>query len=292
MRIPREATEREALLRDRPDGWEYLLYAGVLASGMEAHEDAYRDHLLRQARAEGPALDEMAALGRLETALADLLMPIESVLNLFDLHVQQRAFGPPGQHGDAALVEHLADRTVDGYVDLLGWGRTLRATRVPPEWREVYGLTADLARQPVENLRGYVERVVATVAHEVDGRAESQQHPRQVEVTLVLTVDEELAEACATRIEQHRKRLATSPGSFTEEAGAGPGRRHPRAAGAPSRGGAGGFLPGALFGGVLASWFHRRASEGENLSAGWGDGSAEVDDTADHEADGLDVDWM
>jgi hypothetical protein len=57
IRVPRTPDQQRQLLAQRPQAWEYLLFAGVLAQGMAALEPKWRDHELRYVRRRGPKLD-------------------------------------------------------------------------------------------------------------------------------------------------------------------------------------------------------------------------------------------
>jgi hypothetical protein len=199
---PRDAEAVSSLLRDRPDGWEYLLYAGTMLVERDACEDVYRDHLLRHVRPRGPALDDEAAVQRLRAALPDLQASVDAAMALFDPRVQQRAFGPPGTPGDAGLIQQLATRTVDAYRQFIDWGADLRSTRVPLQMRRAYGLAADLARQPVEDIRSFIDAAVAAMDDLPRQLAEDTDEPINVDLTLVLTLDENLAAEYSREVER------------------------------------------------------------------------------------------
>ncbi|HEY8543525.1 MAG TPA: toll/interleukin-1 receptor domain-containing protein, partial [Acidimicrobiales bacterium] len=56
LRFPLPDAARAQLLADRPDFWEYFLFADSLARGLRAHEAAWRDHQLRLVRPTGRSL--------------------------------------------------------------------------------------------------------------------------------------------------------------------------------------------------------------------------------------------
>ena len=96
--------------------------------------------------------------GRVRTAAQAMAA---TLMSMFDPERQERAFGKPGEPGDAALIQHLAKRTVDGYTELMEWARRLRSMPVPTEMQEVFRLAAAMMDRPVKEFREYDDQVVA-----------------------------------------------------------------------------------------------------------------------------------
>lgn len=192
-----------ALLRERPPGWEYLLYAGELLRERQRLEYKYLDDLLRYSPRSGPPLDGQAAFDRLKAAFADALALAHSLMRFFDEAIHRRAFGEPGEEGDEILIRHLACRTIEGYEQFIDWARELRGKRVPTEFHQSYQLAADLMRQPVEQIRSFVDEVVV----EMDSLSERLQaadegEPVTITLTLTLTIDEEAQRAYEGELER------------------------------------------------------------------------------------------
>lgn len=195
-RTPRTQDEVAALLRERPAFWEYRLYAAYLLAAMTELDDEYRDHLLRYAPLSGEVLDDTAALTRLQAAFPDVQALTDSIMRFFTPEAQERAFGKPGEDGDAELIRHLAHRTIGGLRELMDWARDLRSARVPTEWRRAFNLLADTAHNPVEEIREYVHQAVETIDQLEDlAEGATEDEPVEITVHLVLTADEELIDS-------------------------------------------------------------------------------------------------
>jgi hypothetical protein len=191
-RVPRTPDEEAALLRARPDGWEYLLFAAVLRRRMDALESKYRDHRLRFIRpspGSPPYADESDFF---ISAFRDARVLTDNFNRLFDNVAQDRAFGVPGESGDPAEIEHVASRMIDVYEGLIDWAARVRATPLDDEFNKVVELASRFVDQPIQQFRDFVERVVAeTDQLPAALRAESP-GPITLTLTITLSIEEGL----------------------------------------------------------------------------------------------------
>ena len=201
-RTPRSSDERTALLRERPGAWEYLLFAGSLLMRREELEDDYHDHQLRYVALEGDPLDEEAATSRIQSAFPDALALVAAIQQLFDQHLHERAFGAPGEPGDEALIQRLAKRIIDRYLELMIWSRDLRAARVPSQFQRVFQLAADMALRPVDEIREFVDDTVREMDSVRQRLADVGASPIEITLTLVVTMDEAVHEAFDQELER------------------------------------------------------------------------------------------
>lgn len=198
IRCPRTDDEVAALLNTKPDGWEYLLYGGALHVERAKLEEQYRDHALGYAELHGAPLDLHEAIYEVGAAFGDAQAMVATLMNMFDHERQERAFGRPGEPGDAELIQHLARRTVDGYAGLMEWARRLRSMRVPTEMQEAFRLAAGMMDTPVEEFREYVDQAVSQMDQSADLVAQadadpeiSDDNPLVLTLQLTLTIDED-----------------------------------------------------------------------------------------------------
>jgi hypothetical protein len=184
-RVPRTTDDEAILLRVRPDGWEYLLFASVLRRRMDALEPKYRDHELRFARpAQGSRLTEHDAMAFLTAAFGEAGVLVGNVNRVLDKAAQERAFGPLGEPGDAAQIEHLAERLIDVYESLIDWAARLRGTRADDEFERAIELASRFVDLPIQQFREFVERVVT----EMDRLPALLRADEPVRLTLTLEV--------------------------------------------------------------------------------------------------------
>jgi hypothetical protein len=160
--VPRGLEQRRELIAARPPGWEYLLFAGVLADGKQALESKSRDNELRFARRSDTVLDTeddaRAFISRAFRTISAELPRVEE--NLLSRSAQEWAFGPRGTAGDPERIVHLGTRVVEFYEYLLDWSATLRASTPPGTYAKIYEIVADFANLPIRQTREFIDRYV------------------------------------------------------------------------------------------------------------------------------------
>jgi hypothetical protein len=160
-KVPRTSEEIAVLLSERPDYWEYLLYAATLKQGIDALEDKYRDHLIEYAPRAGRHLRVDEVGDAIEQHPADMLRMGESFNRVLDARAQVVAFGQPGEAGDPDRIIHLARRFVSVYEEFLDFAAELRSTRVSSKAaRRILDIEARWTNQPVEEMRKFVHDLV------------------------------------------------------------------------------------------------------------------------------------
>ncbi len=121
---PITAQAVQALTAEKPKGWEYLLYVGVVWQGMRALDSKYWEHFLRYAPRNGHVehgtgldaiRDRNVLLGEIIAVAVD---------TIFTPHAQEAAFGA----GDPDRIIHLGQLFVRTYDEILDWARDIHGT--------------------------------------------------------------------------------------------------------------------------------------------------------------------
>jgi len=204
-RVPRTADEEAMLLRSRPPAWEYLLFAGVLRRQMQDVEPRWRDHEIGYVVPSGQSLSDAEAVEMLSAVFGRAGALTSNVARILAPQATEAAFGAPGQPGDPERIEHLTRRLVDVYAGLLDWAADLRGALVSDRYRRSFEIASHVVDMPLRQIRAFVEATVT----EIDGipawRRKPDREPRQIELTLVLTVDEALISELNAEIARSRR---------------------------------------------------------------------------------------
>lgn len=208
-RVPRDASELQAVLALKPGGWEYLLFAGHLFLGKERFELRWRDHELPPSapkRAIGDVGDATTYLSQSFSRVTDL---VEALMRVFPPEVQEQAFGAPGEPGDPIRVEHFATRILQTYGDLLEWAASLRTVDPPEVLVPSFEMAAQMANQPLSEIREFIDDVVRGI-DQVPAYLDNHKKgdpPLCLDLILKLSIDEEVSAEFQRRTKRARRKL-------------------------------------------------------------------------------------
>ena len=186
---PRTAEQRRELLAQRPDGWEYLLYAGVIWQRRQALESKWLDHELGYARRTGQHLNDGEAFTLLKSAMADFGACIVNAEKLLNPQGRERAFGLPGQPGNPELIEHVGSRFVEVYEEILDIAAKLRGTGVSRNMESVMDSAAHLVDTPLKQISDFIDQFIVE-ADSIPGRL-ARDKPITIELILTFALDDE-----------------------------------------------------------------------------------------------------
>jgi hypothetical protein len=199
-RAPRTEAERQQVLLQRPRAWEYFYFAGELLNARDSMEDKYRDHQMRVATRSGEPLAYGAVPGALVAAADDAKYLAITLDRAMSQEAQARAFGAPGEPGDAGNLLHLARRWNDVYVGFLDWAAKIRGLRAPSEFDEARELLARYADAPISDYREFVDKFVAQV--DTIPAALASGEPMRIEITLTLRIPSDVSDAFMKELER------------------------------------------------------------------------------------------
>ncbi|MGW6935813.1 toll/interleukin-1 receptor domain-containing protein [Lentzea sp. NPDC054927] len=117
-----------ALVREKPRGWEYLLYVTVVSQGLGELESKYWEHFLRYAPRNGAVEHGNGImLIRDRNVLLSEIIKV-AVDTVFTAGTQEAAFGEPGVPGDPDRIVHLGELFVRTFDEILEWARGIHGT--------------------------------------------------------------------------------------------------------------------------------------------------------------------
>lgn len=193
LSIPGTAEEQQRLAAERPDWWEYRLFAGVLLQGMRALETKWDDHELRLPRGARRDIDQESAFDFMGREMSWIGKQVGLLDRIFDSSVQEQAFGPKGQAGDPARIEAFARRVVASCESLLDWAAALRATTVPENFEEVTEATACFVDAPLGAIRDFINTYADQISRLPELAADAtEDKPVRIELALSVQLDPEV----------------------------------------------------------------------------------------------------
>lgn len=204
-KVPRIPSETAALLAERPEGWEYFLYAGTLRQGVDSLDPKYRDHLLEYAPRGLAYLEDDEAVLHLRRRILQIQGIANSFNKVLSRPAQLAAFGLPGEAGDPDRIIHLGTRLVSVYEEFIDWAADIRSTAVDDDHlRRALDVTARFADSPIESIHSFVDKCTA----EVELLPEKLKSEESIEITLTVTldIDDELVREHSHALKKYRRR--------------------------------------------------------------------------------------
>lgn len=191
-----DEANRAELIREKPRGWEYMLFASYLKEGQATLEPKKRDSYLHYAQRVARVSSPLEVADLLSGAMEEVPAITASLMRAFKPESQEWAFGAPGEAGDPGKIEHLAATITRSTEELLDWASRLRGTVVPRELNRLVELAAQFVNNPIREISDFVEeycsnarRIPELLSGHVEGRP-----PIELHSELVLTVDEQTTE--------------------------------------------------------------------------------------------------
>ncbi len=199
-RVPRTEVEQQTLLLEKPSGWEYLYFASELLRERDALDEEFRDYEMHYATATGRHIRREEFGDYLDVTMAEALRLSQTLGVVMDSAAQERAFGAPGEPGDAERIVHMAKRWTSIYKGFMDWTARLRGTTVPSDCEEVVQALARYSEASVANYRSFVDRFVERV-DQLPAALEAGEQ-LSIEMDLVLEIPDDVVASYDEAIER------------------------------------------------------------------------------------------
>lgn len=172
---------------EKPVGWEWLLFAQVLADEIASHNSKRLDTELGISFGEPTPLEEVhdvttwvsSRFGWITTTIEQL----SRALNTGFI----KAVGEPGEPGDLKRIVHLAKRVGDGYEQLLDWRLQFLRVHCDEEFETLMKLASEFSSNAIQEIEEFSASLYATIEGHIKN-IDSYEKGTVVTITLTLTV--------------------------------------------------------------------------------------------------------
>jgi hypothetical protein len=189
------------IILDRPRGWEYRLTAEFLRQylrkSMRGWSDLQRNLYLRPNQiVEGDAFFPWLRSKNLE---AERMVEVLAELYAVEL---ARAWGKPGEPGDAYEIKHVCKLIQSTCEQLLQWEESIRFTSVDSTRERILNCLPGILGKQLEQLRE-VPRKLDEVADWIDANPNNTA-PKRFEYTVVFKVPDDWADRITAELARYR----------------------------------------------------------------------------------------
>lgn len=170
---------------EKPQGWEWLLFAQSLQDQLDVYSAKRLDVEL------GISFEEAITLGDFDEVIAWVsrrLGDITHTVAQFEKALAagyEQAVGKPGEPGDIGRIVHLAERLGNGYEQLLGWKLKFLRLSVGDEFKTLVRLAAELASNAIAEIEEFTANLYPDIEQLI---ANIDKHPKGTVVTRTLTL--------------------------------------------------------------------------------------------------------
>jgi len=203
--VPKTADQEAELIASDVDFWEYRLFAGALYQGREALESKHLDHKAGVVSSRLP-LSSHDANRVLQDALHRVAATVGTVEQILSPTAQQRAFGSPGERGDAAAIRDLAHRVVSVYEELLDIAAQLRSIEAPDPLQPAFRIASRYMDAPIAQFRRFIATAVDEMGR-LPERAAEVAEPPTIRADLVLSLDEAIQRELDAEMKRVRRKI-------------------------------------------------------------------------------------
>jgi hypothetical protein len=184
--VLRTKIQLDTIIKDRPLGWEYLLFAGALIVEMEALDARYRDYLIGYAPRPGVLVYKANFVEFYQMQFGELRNISQQFKQIFSNQAVDGAISLGGVSGDPAKILHLAKRYISVYDELLRWTERLRGTAVPVEYQQLINILSRYSEQPITEIRRFVDDYARLIARAVEALENGQSTNFPIRVKFVV----------------------------------------------------------------------------------------------------------
>ena len=146
------------LIKNKPRGWEHLLFAELLNDYMKECENVKRD------LAYGKPLRERIVLEnpiQIVNWIQEHVIRLQSIVDFITRLINEDyplAISKEGQSGDARHIHYISKNIIDGYKNIIEWRLEFLSLDVDPTFNKLLNLTSHLASNATKEIEEFVIR--------------------------------------------------------------------------------------------------------------------------------------
>lgn len=146
------------IMKDKPLGWEYLLFSELLNDYIKECEDIKRDLVHGNPLLERIVLEDPIEIVRWVKEHFNLLESIIHNMTRLINDEFRKAVGEPGQLGDAKKINYVAKEFIEGYKSIIRWRLRFYTLNIDPSFSNFLNLTSNLASNAIKETEEFVKR--------------------------------------------------------------------------------------------------------------------------------------
>jgi hypothetical protein len=168
---------------EKPEAWEYRLFAQVLADEVEKSSDLRREHELGLAFGPGESIEKHESTNWMHTRMDELRISAAALVTLMNEALPE-ALGPPGTPGNVATISFISRRIGAVYRHVLEWSQRVRRAHVHACFQPVLKEMSLFPHSIIQSIEQYGPDLLASIEQELSKPRDG--NTRVVDATLTL----------------------------------------------------------------------------------------------------------
>lgn len=158
---------------EKPDFWEYLLFAAALKDNIEKLDD------LRYDMKYGISFEKTVQYSEPQEILDFVELKCNELINrsrLLGIVINkafQEAIGEPGKPGNAEYIIYVAEKLIEVYKSIHMWSLEFKNIVVPEVFQKLLDYASELSKSIIEDIEHFIEDYDKRINEAVNGLEES-----------------------------------------------------------------------------------------------------------------------
>lgn len=163
---------------EKPELWEYRLFAAALKDNLEKLDDLRYDVKYGISFNSAISIDNpQEVILSVQTKMEELRCKIDLLNPMINIALVE-AFGEPGQPGDAEYIIYVAEKIIDIYKYIHEWSLSFNSFLVPEEFRGLLHAASRLSETVIQDIESFIKDYNDGLEHLVLGLEDSTEKRR------------------------------------------------------------------------------------------------------------------
>lgn len=170
---------------EKPDFWEYLLFAAALKDNIEKLDDLRYDMKYGISFEKAVQYSEPQEILDFVSLKCNELINRNKILSIIINKAFQEAIGEPGKAGNAEYIIYVAEKLIEVYKSIHMWSLEFKNIVVPELFQKLLDYASELSKSIIEDIECFIEDYDKRINEAVNGLEENSEK-KSLSFTLTL----------------------------------------------------------------------------------------------------------
>ncbi|EGR0209201.1 DUF4062 domain-containing protein [Vibrio vulnificus] len=164
------------LVIEKPDGWEHLLFAFLCKAYLERLEHKKFD------LEYGISFNDVVVIEEPQDVFDWITVHSNEMLKLIRLtttlvnEAAMKSFGEPGEEGDYRKIQHVCQRLLEVYEQIINWKLSFTTLDVNEDFEPILKVLSGFADDPLAKIEQFINRVSVEIPKALESIGHSDEH--------------------------------------------------------------------------------------------------------------------